>query len=168
MFYKEVGFQGTRLKHAKVSALCIDSGISLSLLWGHSVHFAKFPILRFSKRYSFHWIPSKLYENIAYHRAMQAITLLDNRPSFTKFMALWNLSLEPMGNLMWNISKTADCRAKQILDRRANRKLWHMTFFLTQDHMQLEISRCYFSHNFHWSNPNFMTTLVTMINLNAS
>ena len=26
---------------------------SLSLVWGHSVHFAKFPILRFSKHYSF-------------------------------------------------------------------------------------------------------------------
>ncbi len=26
---------------------------SLSLVWGHSVYFAKFPILGFSKRYSF-------------------------------------------------------------------------------------------------------------------
>ena len=44
-----------------------------------------------SKRYlsnNFHRIPSKLYENIAYHGGMQAITLLGNRPSFTKFMAL--------------------------------------------------------------------------------
>ena len=44
----------------------------LSLLWGHSVHFAKFPILRlsYSKCYfphNFHWSQSKLYENIAYH-----------------------------------------------------------------------------------------------------
>ena len=26
-----------------------------------------------------------------------------------------------------------------------------LRFFLTQDHMQLEFSKCYFSHNFHWS-----------------
>ncbi len=61
---------------------------SLSWVWGHSAHFKKFLILRLSKRYlsnNFHWIPSKLYENIACHGGMQAITLLGNRPSFTKF-----------------------------------------------------------------------------------
>ncbi len=26
-----------------------------------------------------------------------------------------------------------------------------LKFFLTQDHMQLKISKCYFSHNMHWS-----------------
>ncbi len=26
-----------------------------------------------------------------------------------------------------------------------------LKFFLTQDHMQLEISKYYFSHNFYWS-----------------
>ena len=31
---------------------------------------------------------------------------------------------------MWNISKTADCRAKRIIDRRANGKLWHFEIFL--------------------------------------
>ncbi len=30
-------------------------------------------------------------------------------------------------------------------------KLWHFEISLTQDHMQLEITKCYFSHNFHWS-----------------
>ncbi len=68
----------------------------LSLVWGHSVHFAKFPILRFPKRYlsnNFHRIPSKLYENIAYHGAMHAITLPGNWPSFTKLMALWNFNI---------------------------------------------------------------------------
>ncbi len=29
-----------------------------------------------------------------------------------------------------NISKTADCRAKRILDRRAKGKLWHFDFFI--------------------------------------
>ena len=31
---------------------------------------------------------------------------------------------------MWNISKTADCGAKRILDRRAKGKLWHFEIFL--------------------------------------
>ena len=37
---------------------------SLSLVWGHSVHFAKFPMLRFSKGYcshSFYSISTKFY-----------------------------------------------------------------------------------------------------------
>ena len=83
---------------------------SLSLFWGdgHSVHFATFPILQFSKCYltnNFHRMASKLYENVAYHGAMQASTLLGNRPSFTKFMALIKvqfmveiLTLVSMGN----------------------------------------------------------------------
>ncbi len=48
-------------------------------------------------------------------------------------------------------SKTADCRAKWIIDRRARENYGIWKFFLTQDHMQLEISKCYFSHNFHCS-----------------
>ena len=49
--------------------------------------------LEISKRYSsyrFHLMSTKLYEDIAYHKGMQAITLLGNRPSFTKFKTLWN------------------------------------------------------------------------------
>ncbi len=38
---------------------------------------------------------------------------------------------------------------------------------MAQDHMQLEVSKCYFSHNCHWSPSKFLTTLVTMLNLNA-
>ncbi len=128
---------------------------SLSLVWGHSVHFAKFPILRFSKRYlsnNFRRIPSSLYENIAYHEGMQAITLLGNLPRFTKLMALWNFNIAVNGKTykMWNISKTADCRAKWIVERRDNYGV--LKFFLTRHHiLQLEISKGYFSHNFHWS-----------------
>ncbi len=47
--------------------------------------------LEISKRYSsyrFHLMSTKLYEDIAYHKGMQAITLLGNRPSFTKFKTL--------------------------------------------------------------------------------
>ena len=72
----------------------------LSLVWGHSVHFTNFPILRFSILYlsnNFHRIPSKLYENIVYHGGMQAITVLGNRPSFTKFVALWSFNIEVKG-----------------------------------------------------------------------
>ncbi len=69
---------------------------------------------------------------------------------------------------MWNISIRADCRAKWIIDCRARENYAILKFFLTQDHMQLEISKCYFSHNYHWAHPYFMTKLVTMINLNAS
>ncbi len=44
-----------------------------------------------AKRYfsdSFLRIPSQLYEDIAYHTGMQAITLPGNRLSLAKFMAL--------------------------------------------------------------------------------
>ena len=47
--------------------------------------------LEISKRYfsnSFLGIPSKLYENIAYHRGMQAITLLGSQSSLTTFLEL--------------------------------------------------------------------------------
>ncbi len=52
---------------------------------------------------------------------------------------------------MWNISKAADRRAKRIIDRRAKQKLWHFEISNKEPYMQLEISKCYFSHNFHWS-----------------
>ncbi len=49
---------------------------------------------------------------------------------------------------MWYISKTADCRAKWIIGRRAKGKLWHFDIFLTHKTiLQLEISKCYF-HDF--------------------
>ncbi len=129
---------------------------SLCLVWGHSVVFAKFPILRFSKRYvsnNLHRIPSKLYGNIAYrHGGMQAVTLLGNRPSLQNLWHFEIFTLESMGKpKIWNISKTDDCRAKRIIDRKAKGKLWYFEIFLTHDHMQVEISKCYFSHNFHWS-----------------
>ncbi len=43
-----------------------------------------------SKRYSysFHLLLDKLYENISYHRRIQAIIFLGDRPHFTKFMVL--------------------------------------------------------------------------------
>ena len=37
---------------------------------------------------------SELYEAIAYHGGIQAITFLGNRPSFTEFMALCNFNME--------------------------------------------------------------------------
>ncbi len=38
--------------------------------------------------WSFHRISAKLYEDISNHGEMQAITFLDNRPSFKIFMEL--------------------------------------------------------------------------------
>ncbi len=47
---------------------------------------------------------------------------------------LWHfevLTLESKGKpKMWNISKTADCRAKWIIDHRAKGKLWHFEILL--------------------------------------
>ncbi len=47
---------------------------------------------------------------------------------------LWHfeiLALESLGEpKMWNISKMAGHRAKQIIDRRAKIKLWHFKFIL--------------------------------------
>ena len=34
---------------------------------------------------------------------------------------------------------------------KMKKKYGILTFFLTQDHMQLEISKCYFPNNFHWN-----------------
>ena len=64
--------------------------------------------------YGTYRIPSKRYENIAYHRVMQAITLLGNRPRFTKFMSRWNFNIGVNGEpKMWEVSKTADRRVKR-------------------------------------------------------
>ena len=183
--------------------------------------------LQISKRYfsnRFLWITSKLYEEIAYHRGIQAITFLDSQPSLTNW--IWHfesLTWESMGkSKMWNFWKTADSRAKRTKlwvwthytvhiqrvllmpdslslvwgysvhftkifnftiklccspnfypissklytsypNHRATQvitsflaifqkiqKLWH-SVSLTQDHMQLEISKCYFFYIFHWS-----------------
>ncbi len=51
---------------------------TLSLVWGHSVHFAKFPMLRFSKGYcspSFQSISTKFYRKYVGHEGIQAVTL---------------------------------------------------------------------------------------------
>ncbi len=82
---------------------------SLSLVFGviRSMHFAKFPIVRFSKHYSFnslHQISTKLYANIAYHGGIQVITLLGNRPSFTNLWHFEILSLGQWENLKCGIS----------------------------------------------------------------
>ncbi len=175
--------------------------------------------LEISKRYfsfSFHRIPSKLYEDIACHGGMQPITLLGNRPSFHKICGTlkywsqlenlncgisrkwltvewngWNLGLRVPLNTHMEVTFDARfiefgwgwfCALRKIskftifktlflyfiqsiiimgLYRlllvlaicQKLKKIWHFEFFLTQDHMPLEISKCYFSKNFHWSPP---------------
>ncbi len=63
---------------------------SLSLVWGHSVHFAKFPIPWFSKHYSFHsflQISTKL--RTKYHNHMQGL-IFGHLP---KIKILWHCEL---------------------------------------------------------------------------
>ena len=64
---------------------------SLSLVWGHSVHFAKFPMLRYSKgccSHSFHSIATKLYCKYVGQEGIQAVTFFRDLPNFKNFMAL--------------------------------------------------------------------------------
>ncbi len=64
---------------------------SLSLLWDHLVHFAKIPMLRFSKGYcsgSFHSISTKLYSKYVGHEGIQAVTVFRDLPKFKTFMSL--------------------------------------------------------------------------------
>ena len=63
---------------------------SLNLVCGHSLHFAKFPILQFSKGYCshiFHSISSKLCQYVG-HEGIQAVTVFGDLPKFKNFMAL--------------------------------------------------------------------------------
>ncbi len=85
---------------------------SLSLVWGHSVHFAKFPMLRFSEGYispSFHSISTKFYCKYVGHEGIQAVTVFGDLPKFYGTLKFW----------------------------------------LTQNHMGLEISKRYSSYSFH-------------------
>ena len=55
----------------------------LILVWGHSVHFAKFPMLRFSKGYcspSFHSISTKFYCKYVGHEGIQPVTVFADLP----------------------------------------------------------------------------------------
>ncbi len=66
---------------------------SLSLVWGHSVHFAKFPIPRFVKHYSFnnfHQISTKLhtkYHNLGLIQAMTFLAICQ------KLKILWHFEI---------------------------------------------------------------------------
>ncbi len=144
---------------------------SLSLVWGHSVHFANFRFYDFQNSTS----PTIF---IGSHPKFMRTLLTIEEWRLLLFLAigqilqnLWYFEILTLESLwkpkMWDISKTAGHRAKQIIDRRAKQKLWHFKIFLTQDHMPLQISKCYFSHNFHWRSSKLMTTLVIMVNLNA-
>ncbi len=64
---------------------------SLSLVWGHSVHFAKFPMLRFSKGYcspSFRSNWTKFYYKHVGHMGIQSVTVFGDLPKFKNFMTL--------------------------------------------------------------------------------
>ena len=64
---------------------------SLSLVWGHSVHFAKFPILQFLKLCSspnFHPIHPNFIQCII---IIQGVTFLGDLPKIAKIIAFWNI-----------------------------------------------------------------------------
>ncbi len=97
--------------------------------------FAKFLMLRFSGygSHSFHWVAAKLYgkyggqgriqaipvarwatlyETIAHHEGMQAISFLGNHPSLKNFEVLWNFNMGVNGKILKCavcILKTDDC-----------------------------------------------------------
>ncbi len=82
---------GTRSLRNSLCRVLFRSGHSSSL-WGHSVHFAKFPMLRLSKgcrSYSFHPISTKLYGKHGNQGGMQVITFFGDLPKIKNFMALW-------------------------------------------------------------------------------
>ncbi len=69
-------------------------------------------MVEISKRYSsysFHPVSAKLYEDIGYHGGIQAIAFLGNWPSFE--ILTWESMQKTK---IWNISKTADRRAKRL------------------------------------------------------
>ncbi len=80
---------------------------SLSLVWGHSVHFAKCPILRFSKHYSFnnfHHILPKLHAKNHNQGLIWAITFL---AICQKLTILWHFeTLLTQHHMGLEISKT--------------------------------------------------------------
>ncbi len=66
---------------------------SLILVWGHLVHFVKFPMIRFSKGYcspSFHSIYTKFYCKYVGHEGIQSVTVFGDLPKFKK--KLWHFN----------------------------------------------------------------------------
>ncbi len=64
---------------------------SLYSVWGHSVHFAKFQMLRPSKKYcshSFHSISTKCYEKLDNQVGIEAIGCFSDLPKLKKNTAL--------------------------------------------------------------------------------
>ncbi len=83
------GTRGTTVNIYKVH-LMPDS---LSLVWGHSMHLAKFHMLKFSKgycSYSFNSISTKLYCKYVGHDGIQAATVFGDLLKFKNCMTLWN------------------------------------------------------------------------------
>ncbi len=68
----------------------------LSPVWGHSMHFAKIPLLRFSKGYcshSLHPISTKIYGNHGNHVGIQAISFSGYLPNFKRIWHFEDIKL---------------------------------------------------------------------------
>ena len=90
------GTQGTTVHICRV-LLMPDSFI---LVWGHSVHSAKFPMLRSSKGYysGFHSISTKFYCKYVGCEGIQSLAAFEICQNLKNFMALWNcFNTEPYG-----------------------------------------------------------------------
>ena len=107
----------------------------MSLVWGHSLHFAKFPNLRFSKQYSFntfHQISPNLIQSI----------IIRGQCRFFCFCFCFFFF--------------AICQKLKIL--------WHFEFFLNiATYMGLEISKPYASYSFHSMSVKRIRTLATVV-----
>ncbi len=87
---RQFGTRGTTVHISRV-LLMPDS---LSLVWDHSVHFTKFPLLRFSKGYcsrSFHSISTKFYCEYVGHEGIQGVTVFGDVPKLKK--KLWHFEI---------------------------------------------------------------------------
>ena len=82
---------------------------SLSLVWGHLVHFAKFQIPWFSKHYSFssfHHILTKLHTKYHNLGLIQTITFFGNLPKIKNSMPLWWFFFSTQDHMGPDIFKT--------------------------------------------------------------
>ena len=114
---RKFGTQGTTVDLCRV----LFMPESLSLVWGHLVHFVKFAMLRFSKGYcchSFHSISGKLYCKYVGHEGIQAVTVLaicQNLKILWRFEIFVNTEPYGTGNFKTLLLRQFSCDLGQTL-----------------------------------------------------
>ncbi len=87
-------------------------GDCLSLVWGHSVHFAKFPILQFFYSSAPLTIFIQTLYKISYHTGCH---FFGDLPKIAKIMALWNfLNTGPYAAGIFNFSYNFHCSLSKL------------------------------------------------------